>query len=132
MPHVVVLGGGVGGTLTANLIARKLKKRIAAHTADERRCERMHEGQPQEVEPWNAGDDAAILSGPPVIQVQWQVDPSEVGTETGTPDHVGRLDDLAVPDRAATPPAADLLAARPAALFARVMAELGGRRTSAR
>jgi sulfide:quinone oxidoreductase len=30
MQHVVVLGGGVGGTLTANLVARKLKKRIAA------------------------------------------------------------------------------------------------------
>jgi len=29
MQHVVVLGGGVGGTLTANLTARKLKSRIA-------------------------------------------------------------------------------------------------------
>ncbi|MHB8891580.1 MAG: NAD(P)/FAD-dependent oxidoreductase [Candidatus Limnocylindrales bacterium] len=29
MQHVVVLGGGVGGTLAANLIARKLKKQIA-------------------------------------------------------------------------------------------------------
>ena len=29
MQRVVVLGGGVGGTLTANLIARKLKKQIA-------------------------------------------------------------------------------------------------------
>lgn len=29
MQHVVVLGGGVGGTLAANLIARKLKKAIA-------------------------------------------------------------------------------------------------------
>ncbi len=30
MQRVVVLGGGVGGTLTANLVARKLKKLIAA------------------------------------------------------------------------------------------------------
>ena len=29
MQHVVILGGGVGGTLTANLVARKLKRRIA-------------------------------------------------------------------------------------------------------
>ncbi len=29
MQHVVILGGGVGGTLAANLIARKLKRRIA-------------------------------------------------------------------------------------------------------
>ena len=29
MQRVVILGGGVGGTLTANLVARKLKKRIA-------------------------------------------------------------------------------------------------------
>ena len=29
MQHVVVLGGGVGGTLAANLIARKLKKLIS-------------------------------------------------------------------------------------------------------
>ena len=29
MHNVVVLGGGVGGTLTANLVARKLKKRIS-------------------------------------------------------------------------------------------------------
>ncbi len=33
MQHVVVLGGGVGGTLSANLIARKLKKSIAAGEA---------------------------------------------------------------------------------------------------
>jgi len=33
MQRVVVLGGGVGGTLAANLIARKLKKRIAAGEA---------------------------------------------------------------------------------------------------
>ncbi len=33
MQHVVVLGGGVGGTLAANLIARKLKKQIAAGKA---------------------------------------------------------------------------------------------------
>jgi sulfide:quinone oxidoreductase len=33
MQHVVVLGGGVGGTLAANLIARKLKKQIAAGEA---------------------------------------------------------------------------------------------------
>ena len=33
MERVVVLGGGVGGTLTANLIARKLKKRIAGGEA---------------------------------------------------------------------------------------------------
>jgi sulfide:quinone oxidoreductase len=31
--HVVVLGGGVGGTLAANLIGRKLKKQIAAGEA---------------------------------------------------------------------------------------------------
>jgi sulfide:quinone oxidoreductase len=30
MKRVLVLGGGVGGTLTANLVSRKLKKRIAA------------------------------------------------------------------------------------------------------
>ena len=29
MQRVVILGGGVGGTLTANLVARKLKARIA-------------------------------------------------------------------------------------------------------
>jgi sulfide:quinone oxidoreductase len=29
MQRVVILGGGVGGTLTANLVARKLKRRIA-------------------------------------------------------------------------------------------------------
>jgi sulfide:quinone oxidoreductase len=29
MKHVVILGGGVGGTLTANLVARQLKRRIA-------------------------------------------------------------------------------------------------------
>ena len=29
MKHVLVLGGGVGGTLAANLIARKLKRAIA-------------------------------------------------------------------------------------------------------
>ena len=29
MKRVVILGGGVGGTLTANLVARKLKRRIA-------------------------------------------------------------------------------------------------------
>ena len=29
MQRVVILGGGVGGTLTANLVARKLKQRIA-------------------------------------------------------------------------------------------------------
>jgi sulfide:quinone oxidoreductase len=33
MQHVVVLGGGVGGTLAANLIARKLKHQIAAGEA---------------------------------------------------------------------------------------------------
>jgi sulfide:quinone oxidoreductase len=33
MQHVVVLGGGVGGTLAANLIARKLKKPIASGEA---------------------------------------------------------------------------------------------------
>jgi sulfide:quinone oxidoreductase len=33
MQRVVVLGGGVGGTLVANLIARKLRKPIAAGTA---------------------------------------------------------------------------------------------------
>ena len=33
MQHVVVLGGGVGGTLAANLIARKIKKQIAAGEA---------------------------------------------------------------------------------------------------
>ncbi len=33
MQHVVVLGGGVGGTLTANLVARKLKKQISAGEA---------------------------------------------------------------------------------------------------
>ena len=33
MQRVVVLGGGVGGTLAANLIARKLKKQIAARQA---------------------------------------------------------------------------------------------------
>ena len=33
MKRVVVLGGGVGGTLAANLIARKLKKPIAAGEA---------------------------------------------------------------------------------------------------
>jgi sulfide:quinone oxidoreductase len=33
MKNVVVLGGGVGGTLTANLIGRKLKKEIAAGQA---------------------------------------------------------------------------------------------------
>jgi len=33
MQHVVVLGGGVGGTLAANLIGRKLKKEIAAGEA---------------------------------------------------------------------------------------------------
>jgi sulfide:quinone oxidoreductase len=33
MQRVVVLGGGVGGTLAANLIARKLKKQIAAREA---------------------------------------------------------------------------------------------------
>ncbi len=33
MKHVVVLGGGVGGTLAANLIARKLKRQIAAGEA---------------------------------------------------------------------------------------------------
>ena len=33
MQHVVVRGGGVGGTLAANLIARKLKKQIAAGEA---------------------------------------------------------------------------------------------------
>jgi sulfide:quinone oxidoreductase len=33
MQRVVVLGGGVGGTLTANLVARKLKKLIAAGEA---------------------------------------------------------------------------------------------------
>ena len=34
MQQVVVLGGGVGGTLTANLIARKLKKQIASGEAN--------------------------------------------------------------------------------------------------
>ncbi len=33
MQRIVILGGGVGGTLTANLVARKLKKQIAAGTA---------------------------------------------------------------------------------------------------
>ncbi len=33
MQRVVILGGGVGGTLTANLVARKLKARIAANEA---------------------------------------------------------------------------------------------------
>ncbi len=33
MQRIVVLGGGVGGTLTANLVARKLKKQIAAGEA---------------------------------------------------------------------------------------------------
>ncbi len=33
MQRVVVLGGGVGGTLSANLVARKLKKEIAAGEA---------------------------------------------------------------------------------------------------
>ena len=33
MQHVVVLGGGVGGTLAANLVARKLRKQIAAGDA---------------------------------------------------------------------------------------------------
>jgi sulfide:quinone oxidoreductase len=33
MQHVVVLGGGVGGTLAANLIARKLRRRIQAGQA---------------------------------------------------------------------------------------------------
>src|SRR4051812_22212510 len=33
MQTVVVLGGGVGGTLSANLIARKLKRRITAGEA---------------------------------------------------------------------------------------------------
>ena len=30
MKRVLVLGGGVGGTLVANLVSRKLKKQIAA------------------------------------------------------------------------------------------------------
>ncbi len=33
MKQVLVLGGGVGGTLTANLTARKLKREIAAGEA---------------------------------------------------------------------------------------------------
>ncbi len=33
MQRVVVLGGGVGGTLTANLVARKLKREIASGEA---------------------------------------------------------------------------------------------------
>ena len=33
MQRVVVLGGGVGGTLAANLIARKLKREISAGKA---------------------------------------------------------------------------------------------------
>ncbi len=33
MQRIVILGGGVGGTLTANLVARKLKSRIAKGTA---------------------------------------------------------------------------------------------------
>ena len=33
MKCVLILGGGVGGTLTANLVARKLKREIAAGTA---------------------------------------------------------------------------------------------------
>ena len=33
MQRVVILGGGVGGTLTANLVARKLKRQIAAGDA---------------------------------------------------------------------------------------------------
>ena len=34
MKHVLVLGGGVGGTLVANLISRKIKKQIDAGEAD--------------------------------------------------------------------------------------------------
>ena len=34
MEHVVVLGGGVGGTLAANLVARKLRRRIDAGEAE--------------------------------------------------------------------------------------------------
>ena len=30
MQRILILGGGVGGTLTANLLARKLKHRIDA------------------------------------------------------------------------------------------------------
>ena len=33
-PHIVILGGGVGGTLTANLLVRKLKKEIARGEAE--------------------------------------------------------------------------------------------------
>ena len=34
MDRILVLGGGVGGTLTANLLARRLKKRIDAGDVD--------------------------------------------------------------------------------------------------
>ncbi len=33
MDRIVVLGGGVGGTLTANLLARKLHRELKAGTA---------------------------------------------------------------------------------------------------
>ncbi len=45
MQRVVVLGGGVGGTLAANLIARKLKSAIARREA--RVTRRRHHGQPR-------------------------------------------------------------------------------------
>jgi len=34
MQHIVILGGGVGGTLTANLLARRLKRRIDRKEVD--------------------------------------------------------------------------------------------------
>jgi len=34
MDRVLILGGGVGGTLTANLLARKLRRRIAVGAAE--------------------------------------------------------------------------------------------------
>ena len=34
MKRVLVVGGGVGGTLAANLVSRKLRKRIAAGEAE--------------------------------------------------------------------------------------------------
>ena len=34
MDRIVILGGGVGGTLTANLLARKLRRELKAGTAE--------------------------------------------------------------------------------------------------
>ncbi len=34
MDRIVILGGGVGGTLTANLLARRLRRRVDARTVD--------------------------------------------------------------------------------------------------